>query len=66
MDKNYIKKQAKRAKATNSTAAKDDCLWRIASNCDFEQYEGFGDDGSLSPELKQKAQAIADEVLTDD
>ena len=66
MDKEYIKSQAKRAKTTNSPAARDNFLWRIASNCDFEQYDGFGDDGTLSPELKQKTQAIADKVLADE
>lgn len=66
MSNNYIKKQAQHASTASSEAAKNDSLWRIASNCDFEQYEGFGHDGTLSPELKKKAQAIADEALRDD
>ena len=60
-DPNYIKKQATRMQSATHPKAKEDAGWRILSNSDEP---GLSDDGSLTPEQMQKAQAIADRALS--
>jgi hypothetical protein len=62
-DPNYIRKQASRMRDYEHPQAKEDAGWRILSNSDEP---GLSDDGSLSQEQMQKAQAIADKVLADE
>ncbi|NET44857.1 hypothetical protein [Okeania sp. SIO2B3] len=59
-DNNYIKKQAAKMQSATHPRIKEDAGWRILSNSDEP---GLSDDGTLTPEQMQKAQAIASEAL---
>ncbi|MDJ0554348.1 MAG: hypothetical protein QNJ68_07915 [Microcoleaceae cyanobacterium MO_207.B10] len=61
-DIDYIKHQAQRAATTHLKSNKENFLWRILSN---NNEPNLSADGSLTPSQWEKAQAIADKVLSD-
>ncbi|MEM9272361.1 MAG: hypothetical protein AAGA80_05280 [Cyanobacteria bacterium P01_F01_bin.143] len=64
-DENYIRKHALRVKNPETEGQRKNSMWRIASNCDFEQkYDDFSlEDDTLTGAQETEVMEIIDESL---